>query len=148
MDPWTYDDNLLEQEFKHLHCDECKKTYPIPRNFEDEQTYVYRKLQSRHLKDIKVLNLDDEAIPIAEDKASTKDEKFFVKAIITESKVGKRLVIYAGERKKKEKTQIFVEPEIKRLAFDQKDMHPSDVFLMVEATFEDGTTSTIKKKSR
>jgi hypothetical protein len=64
------------------------------------------------------------------------------------SKVGERLVIYAGERGKTNKTQIFVEPRIKRLAFDQKDAHPSDVFLKVEATFEDGSSASMKRKSK
>ncbi len=48
-----------------------------------------------------------------------------------------------GEKKK---TQIFVEPDIKRLAFDQKDLHPTDVFTKLEATFSDGTKASQKKK--
>jgi hypothetical protein len=43
-------------------------------------------------------------------------------------------------------TQIFVEPEIRRLAFDQKDLHPNDVFTKVEATFIDGTTAKTDKE--
>lgn len=94
---------------------------------------------------MKVLNLDDEAIPLAESKISSKDDKFFVTAILTESKVGKRLVVYAGEKGRKEKSQIFIEPEIKRLAFDQKDMHPTEVFLELTGTFDDGSSVTINK---
>ena len=95
---------------------------------------------------MKFINLDDEAIPIAESKVSSKDNKYFVTAILTESKVGQRLVIYAGEKGKNEKTQIFIEPEIKRLAFDQNDTHPSDVFVVVEGTFKDGTKMSIKNE--
>lgn len=133
--PWAQD---------RLECEDCGHTYKIPRSIDEQTRYVSRKIESLNLKDIKVLNLDDEAIPIAEDKVSIDNDKYFVKAILTESKVGKRLVIYAGEKGKKNKTQIFVEPEIKRLAFDQKDIHPSDIFAKVEAVFLDGTISSIK----
>lgn len=133
-------------KYKHLRCAECKEDYPIPRDFEDEREYVDRKLKSRELKDIKILNLDDEAIPIAKDKITSKDNKYFVKAVLTESKVGQRLIVYVGERGKKEKTQIFVEPSLKRLAFDQKDTHPSEIFVKLEATFTDGSTSSMQSK--
>lgn len=94
---------------------------------------------------MKVLNLDDEAIPLADDKVKTKDGKFFVVANLNESKTGKRLVVYAGEKGKQNKTQIFVEPEIKRLSFDQNDLHPTDVFTKLEATFSDGTKVSIRR---
>ncbi len=133
-----YSTNLLE-------CIECKEPYFLTRTVAEEKEYVRNKIDSKAFKQIKILNLDDEAVPIAESKISSCDGKFFVKSILTESKIGQRLVIYAGEKGKKEKTQIFVEPAIKRLAFDQKDLHPADVFLKVEATFEDGKTSSISK---
>lgn len=48
----------------------------------------------------------------------------------------------------KEKTQIFVEPKIKRLAFDQKDLHPTDIFTKLEATFSDGTKASQTKTNK
>jgi len=145
MDSYSYDDES-PYVYDHLRCEECSKDYVIPRDLSDEQKYLVRKLRAKnYLKDIKVLNLDDEAIPIAESKATSKDKKYFVKALLTESKVGQRLVVYAGERGKKDKTQIFIEPSIKRLAFDQNNIHPSDVFLKLEATFNDGDKSSINK---
>lgn len=135
-----------DPDYDHLRCEECEKDYVIPRDIHAQQTYIRRKLNSFDLKGIKVLNLDDEAIPIVEDKISSVDKKYFVKALLTKSKVGQRLVIYAGEKGKIGKTQIFVEPEIRRLAFDQNDLHPTDVFLKVEAEFADGTKSSFRKK--
>jgi hypothetical protein len=104
-----------------------------------------KKLESRELKNLKVLNLDDEAIPLAEAKSKSKDGKYFVTASLVESKVGKRLVVYVGERGQKDKTQIFVEPEIKRVAFDQNNLHPTDIFLKLEGTFVDGSSTVIQK---
>ncbi|MFA6076825.1 MAG: hypothetical protein WC735_01980 [Candidatus Paceibacterota bacterium] len=131
-----------------LKCQECNENYTLPREYNIQKSYIIDKLNSKEFKKMKFLNLDDEAIPIAEDRADSKDDKYFVRAILTESKVGQRLVVYAGEKGKKDKTQIFVEPEIRRLAFDQKDLHPSDVFLSLEGTFEDGTKSTITKSNK
>lgn len=150
MDPYTYeaDKPLGVRKYNHLRCEECEEDYAIPRDIEEQQKYVRRKLEARSMQEYKIMNIDDESIPIAEAKASTKDGRFFVKAILTESRVGQRLVVYAGEKGRKEKTQIFVEPAIKRLAFDQKDTHPSEVFTSLEATFADGTKSTISKKAK
>lgn len=146
MDAYSY--GTKPYAYDHLRCEECQEEYVIPRDIDDEQQYLARKLKSKNYTNAKVINLDDEAIPIAEDKTTSSDGRYFVKALLTESKVGQRLVVYAGERGKKEKTQIFVEPSIKRLAFDQKDTHPTDIFLQLEATFDDGTTASIKKQRR
>ncbi len=134
-----------EYSTNHLYCDECDDPYVIPRLLAQERDYVLAKIDSKAFKKMKFINLDDEAIPLAESKASSKDNKYFVTAILTESKVGQRLVVYAGEKGKKEKTQIFIEPDIKRLSFDQKDVHPSEVFASLEATFRDGTKNSIEK---
>lgn len=127
-------------------CAECQAPYNFKREYTKQKNYILNKLDSKIFKKMKFINLDDEAIPIAESKASSKDNKYFVTALLTESKVGQRLIVYAGEKGKKGKTQIFIEPEIKRLAFDQNDTHPSDVFLKLEGTFEDGATVLMKQK--
>lgn len=129
-----------------LTCEDCKEAYRIPRGFSSEKIYVLDKIDSKFFKEMKVLNLDDESVPLVEKKLSSEDKKYFVTGLLTKSKVGLRVVFYAGKRGKKEKTQIFIEPEIKRLAFDQKDLHPSDVFTKIEATFGDNTKASISKK--
>lgn len=131
---------------KYLECAECEKWHTIPRGYDDEKQYVLDKVESKIIKGIKFINLDDEALPIAEDKKSSKDNKFFVTSRLMKSKTGLRLVVYAGEKGKKEKTQVFVEPDIKRLAFDQKDLHPTEVFTKLEATFADGTKASQEKR--
>ena len=141
----VYPSTLSEYTSVYLECVECDTPFLLPRFIVQERKYVMDKVDSKIFTQMKILNLDDEAVPIAESKVSSKNEKFFVTAILTESKVGQRLVVYAGEKGKKEKTQIFVEPEIKRLAFDQKDTHPSEVFLKLEGTFNDGTTISMER---
>ena len=131
---------------KYLQCAECEKWHSIPREYDDEKQYVLDKVESKIIKGIKFINLDDESLPIAKEKISSKDSKYFITSLLTESKTGLRLVVYAGKKGEKKKTQIFVEPGIKRLAFDQKDLHPTDVFTKLEATFSDGTKASQKKK--
>lgn len=132
-------------EATSLRCEDCSNPYYIPRSWVREKQYVLDRIDAKVFKDMRVLNLDDEAIPLAEAKVKTKDEKFFVVANLNESKTGKRLVVYAGEKGKRNKTQIFVEPEIKRVSFDQRDLHPMDIFTKLEATFPDETKGVIKR---
>ncbi len=130
----------------YLKCAECNESYPFKREFNAQKRYILDKLDSKIFKNMKFINLDDEAIPLAEVRLASKDNKYFTTGLLTESKVGLRLVLYAGERGSSEKTQIFIEPEIKRLAFDQKNLHPTDIFAKVEATFKDGTKHILMKK--
>lgn len=132
-------------ESHSLKCQECKELHIISRSIADEKQYVIDKLDAQIFRGMRFINLDDEALPIAEDKIKSKDSKYFVTSLLTQSKTGLRLVVYAGEKGSDKKTQIFVEPDIKRLAFDQKDLHPNDVFAELEATFADGSKHKMKK---
>jgi len=127
-----------------LHCEEGNEDYHFQREFNAQKQYVQNKIDSKELRKFTYINIDGESVPIADDDAKSSDGRYFVKAILTDSKVGLRLVVYAGE-KGKEKTQIFVEPDIKRLAFDQTNTHPNEVFLKLEATFDDGAKSSIEQ---
>lgn len=129
-----------------LKCAECKDLYEMPREFTKQKQYIIDKIDSKIFKKMKYINLDNEAIPIAESKITSKDNKYFTTALLTDSKVGLRLVVYAGKKGQNHKTQIFVEPDIKRLAFDQNDIHPSEVFLKLEGTFNDGTKASISNR--
>ncbi len=128
-----------------LKCAECPGLYNFSREYTEQTEYILNKIDSKLFKNLKFINLDDEAVPLAETKLTTKDNKYFITALLTESKVGQRLVVYAGEKGKKEKVQIFIEPEIKRLSFDHTDVHPSEIFLKLEATFDDGIMHSISK---
>jgi len=131
-----------------LECAEGPHTLKMPRKYVAEKKYVIDRIDAKIFKGMKTINLDDEAVPIAKEKVKSEDGKFFITTQLMESKRGLQAVIYAGKKGKTQKTQIFVEPEVKRLAFDQKDLHPTDVFLKVEATFDDGTKQSIEKYRR
>lgn len=129
-----------------LKCEECAEFYNLSRNYSKEEIYVLDKIDAKIFKGMKVFNIDDEAVPLTEEKLKSVDSKYFVTSLLTKSKTGLRLVVYAGKKGSGSKTQIFVEPEIKRLSFDQKDLHPTEVFTKLEATFSDGTKASQGKK--
>jgi len=149
MYPVDYHGNLMmtqKNRATHLKCEDCPKLYKLPRSYPVETVYVLDKVDSTNFKKRKFINLDDQAQIIAEE-AAAEDTRYFVTARLVDSTVGKRLIVYAGERggQKNSNTQIFIEPEIRRLSFDQADKHPIDVFLKLEATFEDGSKSFMAK---
>lgn len=135
-----------ENEVKKLKCAEGPHFFNIPQGFRDEKQYVIDRIDAKVLKNMQVVDLDGELTPIAKQKLKSKDDKYFITTQLMESKRGLQVVVYAGEKGSNRKTQIFVEPEIKRLAFDQKDLNPSDVFLEINAIFNDGSNHKISKE--
>jgi hypothetical protein len=127
---------------QYLYCDEGHM-FTMPRIFSQERAYVRKRLEAVAYSKMETLNLDDEAIPIAKEKIKSDDNRYFITSQLMESKRGLQVVVYAGEKGKKQKTQIFIEPEVKRLAFDLKDLHPNEVFVEMKATFNDGSTQEI-----
>jgi hypothetical protein len=130
---------------KSLVCDECDSRFILPRSYISQSRFVKNKLNAENLKKLKVVDFDDAAVPIAESKDKSDEEYFVTAKLFSTDKVGKRLVVYAGVKGSQEKSQIFLEPEIKRLAFDQADLHPSEIFTKIEATFKDGTKHKIER---
>lgn len=138
-------DQLPEEALK-LECAEGPHYFKIPREFKKEQKYVLDRIDATNFKKMEVIDLDGELTPIAKEKVKSKDGKYFVTTQLMESKRGLQVVVYAGEKGKGDKTQIFVEPEIKRLAFDQKNLNPNDVFVELKATFADGSSHIMMKR--
>lgn len=131
-------------EVTKLKCEDGQHFFEIPRTFEAQRDFVIDKVDAiNRFSKMQVINLDDTVIPVG--KEELKDSDYWVLAKVTKSKSGDRLIVWAGNRSKKQKTQLFVEPELKRLSFDHNDDHPTEVFSKLEATFADGVTSKIEK---
>ena len=132
-------------EANEMRCPEGNHVIKLPRQLGKEKIYVINKIDTIFFKNQKFINLDDEAVPIAESKIKTNDAKYFVTAKVLETKRGPQVVIYAGTTdKSKDKTQVFVEPQVKRMDFDRNDIHPGEIFTEIKATFPDGSSHTIK----
>lgn len=137
----------FDSEVNTLKCEEGPHIFNLQRTFKKERQYVLDRIDAKVFSRMKVLNLDDEALPIAKTKVQTEDGKYFVTSQLMKSKRGIQVVIYAGEKGSPHKTQIFVDPDVKRLTFDQKDLHPNDVFIELKATFRDGSSHFIFGKT-
>lgn len=126
-----------EFEDEYFTCDECPTPKVVPRVAYRQAVYVANKLRAKELAKIDVINYNGELVPVA--KVKTKNDEYWVTAQVMESKHGHQLVVYAGKKGMDGKAQIFVDTENHKLAFDHKDIDPSDVFAKLEATFKDGS---------
>jgi len=133
------------KDSRELVCAEGPHKISLPRKYGEEQIYVIDRIDSKVFKAMQVVDLDGELTPIAKEKLKSPDDNYFVTAQLMQSKRGLQLVVYAGKKGSNKKTQIFIEPEVGRVAFDQRDLKPTDVFVEVKATFADGTSHEIKK---
>ncbi|MDN5275451.1 MAG: hypothetical protein JWN33_100 [Candidatus Saccharibacteria bacterium] len=128
-----------------LQCAEGPHFLDIKRKYSEEKLYVIDRLDALTFEKATYIYLDDKAIPLATDEHKGKDSPVWVKAKVTESKSGLRLIVWAGDRSKKSKAQLFIEPEIQRMSFDQNDDHPLKVFAKVDALFAGGVKAQIRK---
>lgn len=140
--------DVSSDESTQLRCEEDSgHLVDIPRKYKKEKEFVKNKIDAQVFSKFPAINLDDSMIPVAKENIKDKDNPYWIRSKITESKSGTRLIIWAGNREAKNKTQLFIEPEIKKLSFDQNDDHPLEVFSKVEVTFADDVKSSIEKST-
>lgn len=121
-----------------LECPDCEKKYKIPRNLSREKSYVIEKYKASLRQDWDLVDIDGTLTPVTKKEKKSKDG-YFCTSQVRDSKRGPQVVIYAGKKGQKGKSQIFVTPEERRLSFDQNDINPVDVFTRITAEFRDGT---------
>lgn len=131
-----------------LFCEDCDKVYSLRRELSDEEDYVVNKVKSTDLLKYDVIDIDGILTPVTKKQKVQADDGFFCTAQIRDSKRGPQVVIYAGKKGSKEKSQVFITPEERRLSFDQNDLNPADVFTKITAEFRDGTSHTIEKTKK
>lgn len=131
---------------KEIKCEDCKKTYTLPRSLYNETKYVIEKAKAIDRKDYEIIDVDGIKTPVTKKEEINLKNGYFCKHQIRDSKRGPQVVIYAGKKGKGHgKGQIFVMPEERRLSFDQTDINPADIFAKITAEFRDGTKHTIEK---
>ena len=134
-DGWCYE----------LRCLEGPHIIELPMPLEDIRRYIRKKLESKQYSEAKLVDLDGLLVPVSKkDKVVTGDSEYFITSQVKNSKRGDQLVIYAGKKGSKSKPQIFIDPEHRKMSFDQNDLNPADVFVKLEATFKDGARHTIE----
>ena len=142
LDYIGYYDSMSEDCTKRLKCEDCNKLFIFQRDIRSEKRYVIEKVRSLDRKDYEIVDIDGALTPVTK-KESIKKTDYFLTTQIRESKRGPQVVIYAGIKGQKEKSQIFITPEERRLSFDQKDINPADLFAKITAEFNDKTIHTV-----
>ncbi|HET7320530.1 MAG TPA: hypothetical protein VFI84_03015 [Candidatus Saccharimonadales bacterium] len=103
-------------------------------------------MKSHGLKNARIVDLDNVYTPILKVEPKPKDDRYSIQVEVDETANGKKLVIYALDRKEKEqgKTQIFIDPETDKVSFDSNDLHPNMIFSKVVAYFKDGKSVSLE----
>ncbi|MBP7857586.1 MAG: hypothetical protein WAW63_05945 [Candidatus Saccharimonadales bacterium] len=126
-------------------CPDCDFEYHFDLPFATAKQDVARMMLAKKFQKLEIIDIDGINTPVLKKKVSTKDDKYFASVQINESKRGPQLVIYAGKKGSKEKAQVFVTPETKKMSFDHKDVKPTDIFTKITAEFIDGSVNEIKR---
>ena len=136
------------RNINELYCEDCKKTYKLKRSLYDETKYVVKRAKALDRKDYEIIDIDGIKTPVTKKIEIDPKNGYFCTHQLRDSKRGPQVVIYAGKKGLKEKSQIFIMPEERRLSFDQTNINPADVFAKITAEFRDGTKHTIEKPEK
>lgn len=131
---------------KKLKCPEGPHTIVLDRTPREVKEYIRSKIESKKYQEAKYFDIDGYLIPASKEaKVKTKSGDYFVTTqVMNSEKKGEQIVIYAGKKGAKYKSQIFIDPKHGKITFDQNDINPKDVFVKIEATFHDGSKAGIR----
>jgi|GEM_PF-1001677 len=130
----------------NLECLEGPHTIVLDRTPGEIREYIRRKIESKKYQEAKYFDIDGYLVPASKEaKVKTESGDYFVTTqVMNSEKKGEQIVIYAGKKGAKGKSQIFIDPIHGKITFDQNDINPKDVFVKIEATFRDGSKASIK----
>lgn len=133
-------------EFKYK-CPKCGFKITLNKSidlFSNDFLLIYESLD---YKDAEIINLDGELVRIARDKL--KDTDYWIDAKLSKNKNGEvQLMVLAGSKKEKDKTQLFIEPAKEKFSFDQNNDHPNKVFTKVVCTFKNSEAVVKLKENK
>jgi hypothetical protein len=130
-------------EYKYC-CVKCDFKITLNKSIEDKGSDFLRVFDSLKYKDAEIINIDGELIRVQREEK--RDEDYWVDVKISKNKKGElQLMVLAGSKKSKDKTQLFLEPKHERLAFDQNNDHPRQIFAKVVGIFKNSTSEIHSK---
>lgn len=121
-------------EYKY-YCPKCDFKITLNKSVEDKASELAPIIESEKFKDAEIINIDGELIKVLSEYHDETD--YWVEVKISKNKKEEvQLMILAGNRLLKNKTQLFLEPKNEKLTFDQNNDHPSKIFTKVTAQFK------------
>ena len=141
-----YDEYYNSKPIMKLKCPEGPHIIVLDRTPGEIREYIRRKIESKKYQEAKYFDIDGYLVPASKEaKVKTESGDYFVTTqVMNSEKKGEQIVIYAGKKGAKYKSQIFIDPKHGKITFDQNDINPKDIFVKIEATFRDGSKASIK----
>ncbi len=125
-------------EYKY-NCVRCDFKITLNKSIEDKASDLIDIIESQKYKDAEIINLDGELVRVLREEQ--KDLDYWVDVKISKNRKDEvQLMVLAGSKKEKNKTQLFLDPQNEKASFDQNNNHPKEVFSKVVATFKDSKT--------
>lgn len=121
-------------EYKYC-CVRCDFKITLNKAVEEKGEDFLRILEAQKYKDAEIVNIDGELIRVQREQQT--DSNYWVDVKLSKNKKGEvQVMVLAGDKSERSKSQLFVDPANERLAFDQHNDHPSKVFTKVTAIFK------------
>lgn len=125
-------------EYKY-NCVRCDFKITLNKSIEDKASDLIDIIESQKYKDAEIINLDGELVRVLREEQ--KDLDYWVDVKISKNRKDEvQLMVLAGSKKEKNKTQLFLDPQNEKVSFDQNNNHPKEIFSKVVATFKDSKT--------
>lgn len=121
-------------EYKY-NCVKCDFSIVLDKLIEEKGNDFVTIFNSLQYKDAEIINIDGELVQVKREEKVDKD--YWVDVKLSRNKKGQvQLMVLAGSKKTKEKTQLFLDPKNEKLTFDQNDDHPKCIFAKVVGVFK------------
>ena len=127
-------------------CDDCNKHYAWNEHPDSIAQYLRRKLASKAYQEAEIVTIDGIQTPQLKVKAKIpeENEEYWIEAKLNNSTKGRQLVLYAGEKGRSGKAQIFANIDQEKLSFDHNDRKPEEIFAIVTVQFPSGKKMSIE----
>lgn len=130
-------------EYKYS-CVNCDFKITLNKSIEDKALDLQTITESQRYKDAEIVNLDGELVRVQREQKS--DGDYWVDVKLSKNKKDEvQVMVLAGSRNSKNKTQLFLDIGKERLAFDQNNDHPAEVFAKVVCTFKNSESGINSK---
>lgn len=126
---------------------DCDFKITLRKSVEKLSGEVSQLINAEQYKDAEVINLDNDLIRIQ--RESRFDNNYWIDAKISKNRRGElQLMVLAGSKNNEDKVQLFLDPTNERLAFDQNNDHPSQIFAKVVGVFKNSKAEIHSKKKK
>lgn len=128
-------------EYKYC-CTRCDFKVTLNRSIEEKADDLVGIVESQKYRDAEIINIDGELIKVQREEVADCD--YWADVKISKNKKDEiQLMVLAGSKKNKDKTQLFIDPKNEKVSFDQNNDHPVEIFSKITATFKKSNSKIV-----